>query len=187
MRCDRKKPCDRCVKSGLECMYKTTEQRLTTTAFHSTSGQNTEAASTRPPEGDVDLGKAQHVSILLSTKPSSQPSGHLHPPVSHIWSIYHIFSDNVDPLLKLIHLPSFHHQVLSAIEDVLAMDIGTETLLFAIYFSACVSISNTECVQRFKMEKIEALQRYVHQFSIWVYRLDRSLSFSAILRFPHRL
>lgn len=171
MRCDRGRPCDRCVNSELECMYKPPHQapiQYNSTAPSSLTSQKGDDDSLAGPSQEgvgPSSSRSQYVSTLLSITPSAESSGHLHPPVAQIWSMYQIFSDNVDPLLKLTHLPSFHHQVLSAIEDVLAMDSGTETLLFAIYFSALVSISNTECMQKFKMERIEALSRYVHQFT----------------------
>lgn len=71
----------------------------------------------------------------------------------------HLYVENVDPLVKLFHARSFHQQFLNVVGNWDALDLDTETLLFAIYFAVIVSLSNEDCLDRLKGSKVELLER----------------------------
>jgi hypothetical protein len=83
----------------------------------------------------------------------------LHPPLIQIWTLWHLFVENVDPLLKIFHAPSFNRQILHVVQDLDSMDAGAETLLFSVFHAAIISITDEECLQVLKEPRVELLER----------------------------
>lgn len=105
----------------------------------------------------------QYPSTLLENDPDSisidvKPP---HPTVPQIWVLWTVYTENVDPLYKIFHVPSFHKQLLKAVqEDLQDMDADAETLLFAVYFAATVSLTEEECLEKFNEKRILSLKRH---------------------------
>lgn len=66
----------------------------------------------------------------------------------------------VDPVLKIVHVPSVQRQVVGVIRGRTSLDAPTECLMFAIYYSTVVSISGVECRNEFHEDKNVLLKRY---------------------------
>lgn len=94
--------------------------------------------------------------------PMSVMSGNLdiHPPIRQIFEYWHLFVRRVDPLLKIIHCRTFENTLLKAIDNLQNVGPVTESLLFAIYYSAVGSCTNRECRERFGEAREVLLQRY---------------------------
>lgn len=74
-----------------------------------------------------------------------------------------MYTENVDPLYKIFHAPSFRKELLNvAVHDLQEIDGDIETLLFAVYFAATVTLTNEEWMDKFKERKIVLLKRYRH-------------------------
>lgn len=162
MRCDRQRPCGGCQKSGLACEYR--GRRGTSPALPAPLNISLVEGAPQPSEDVAETTVVLHESIntkcsLLGSEPSTCPTKNLHPNLPHIWSLYSIYAENVDPLIKLIHLRSFHQQLITAAEDLTAIDLDTETLLFAVYFAATTILGDAACVEKFKSTKIDLLKR----------------------------
>ena len=84
----------------------------------------------------------------------------LHPPIAQIFEYWHLFVRRVDPLLKIIHCRTFENTLLKAIQNLQNIGPVTESLLFAIYYSAVGSCTNRECRKRFGENREVLLQRY---------------------------
>ena len=166
MRCDRKKPCLGCQKSGLVCSYSGAQSEATTVSEASKTRadgideDNPEALEASMDDGQQsDSSLEQYPSLLLGTDYHPTATTNLHPSTAQIWALYHVYEENVDPLIKLIHLRSFHQGLLAAVEDLWTVQVETEALLFAIYFAAIVSLSNDDCKEKFKDSKSLLLKR----------------------------
>jgi hypothetical protein len=97
--------------------------------------------------------------VILGTSPISANLSELHPPLVQIWVLYQLYVENVDPLYKLFHAPSFHKDVLHAAQDITLIDAGIETLLFSVYYAAVVSLKNEECLIALKGPREHLLHR----------------------------
>ncbi|EXK24169.1 hypothetical protein FOMG_19090 [Fusarium oxysporum f. sp. melonis 26406] len=84
----------------------------------------------------------------------------LHPPhelASRIWAM---FKANVDPLVKILHLPTMEPIMLEAKDHLDNLSRGIEALMFAIYYSVVTSLTSTDCVGELGETKSILLARY---------------------------
>lgn len=84
----------------------------------------------------------------------------LHPPPAQIGSYWETYKDRVDPILKLIHIPTLEPTILSAANHLPNLSKGFECLLFAVYYGATTSLSGRECLLKLGEEKSVLLSRY---------------------------
>lgn len=101
---------------------------------------------------DVEMSSDSQVeSIETNSKPaflsaSSLPAlGSLHPSPATVIIIWQRFIDNIDPLLKLFHIPSLQRQIVNAIRVLDRVEPYTECQMFAIYYCTVVEMSPDDC------------------------------------------
>lgn len=64
----------------------------------------------------------------------------LHPPQERIMGLWQVFIDSVDPVLKMIHVPTTQRQVLWACHNLDHAPPAFQSLMFSIYYSAVCSL-----------------------------------------------
>jgi len=84
----------------------------------------------------------------------------LHPPPMHIFRLWQTFIDNVNPLLKIFHAPTVQQQILDASADLGKVSKETEVLIFGIYATAIMSLTDQEVKTMFDEEKPVLQARY---------------------------
>ncbi|KAL6161849.1 hypothetical protein ACJBU6_00947 [Exserohilum turcicum] len=84
----------------------------------------------------------------------------LHPPEHQARRLWDVFKDNVESLVKVLHVPSMEPTILSAFANIDKVAKGLETLLFAIYYGAVTSTPNEDCLQQWGEERSVLLSRY---------------------------
>ena len=84
----------------------------------------------------------------------------LHPLPGQIHSYWQTYKENVDPLVKVLHIPTIEPTVLSAASHLSNLSKGFEALLFAIYYGATTSLPPEDCIMKFGEEKQVLLARY---------------------------
>lgn len=84
----------------------------------------------------------------------------LHPVPTTIPLYWQTYKENVDPLVKVLHIPTIEPTVLSAASHLGYLSKGFETLMFAIYYGATTSLSSEACLSNFGEEKQVLLTRY---------------------------
>ncbi|KAF2090122.1 hypothetical protein K490DRAFT_15508, partial [Saccharata proteae CBS 121410] len=84
----------------------------------------------------------------------------LHPPPEQFNMIWEMYKANVDPLVKVIHIPTTEPKILKAMENRNRLPKGMEALLFAIYYAVITSKSAQECRDVFGEEKHTLLAKY---------------------------
>jgi hypothetical protein len=97
-------------------------------------------------------------SLIRSARRSGKPC---HPPLDRLHQLWEIFVSNVDPLTKVVHVPSLRPVVEKAAKNLEDIPRPLEALMFAIYGSAVMSLSEAECGQRFGESRDHLLSRYI--------------------------
>jgi hypothetical protein len=85
----------------------------------------------------------------------------LHPESAHIFKLWQIYLDNVDPLLKVTHASSLQRQVIDAASNIRKVKPAFEALLFSIYCVALKSIAIEDDIETiFGFSKSDLLTRF---------------------------
>ena len=87
-------------------------------------------------------------------------TGSSHPPTEHIHQMWQIFIDNVDPLTKIVHVPSLQPAIQRATTDIERIPRSFEALMFAIYTAAVMSLKDEDCKRRLSEHRDTLLSRY---------------------------
>ncbi|TKA66334.1 hypothetical protein B0A55_10575 [Friedmanniomyces simplex] len=88
----------------------------------------------------------------------------LHPLPSQIAAYWDIFKDRVDPLVKVLHVPTIEPTVLRSASHLSNLSRGFEALLFAIYYGAVTSLTAQDCRAKLNEDKQILLSRYRFAF-----------------------
>jgi hypothetical protein len=98
----------------------------------------------------------------LPSRPAQDFSGTAgaHPPIHRIFEYWQLFVERVDPVLKLIHCPSFAKSLVSVIDHPQATGPMIEPLLFSIYHISVASCSAREARKRFGEDRTALMQQY---------------------------
>ena len=83
-----------------------------------------------------------------------------HPSTIHIVQLWQIYIDNINPLLKITHIPTIQGQVIGATSQLGKAPKNIEALMFAIYVMAITSLEETDVQRMFGEPKRELLGRY---------------------------
>lgn len=84
-----------------------------------------------------------------------------HPPAELIHQLWQTFIENVNPLTKLVHVPSLQPAMEKAIANIERIPRGFEALMFAIYSMAVLSLTEDECRGILGEPRTMLLPRYV--------------------------
>ncbi|KFZ04869.1 hypothetical protein V501_08893 [Pseudogymnoascus sp. VKM F-4519 (FW-2642)] len=84
----------------------------------------------------------------------------LHPLPSQIPFFWDVFMENVDPITKVLHVPTMAKAIKEAKENLDCLSKSIEALLFAIYYSVITSLSQEEVVSNFGTDKSVLIDRY---------------------------
>lgn len=83
-----------------------------------------------------------------------------HPSTIHILQLWQIYIDNINPLLKITHVPTIQGQVIEATSRLDRAPKNIESLMFAIYIMAITSLEDAVVESTFGEPKKELLGRY---------------------------
>jgi hypothetical protein len=88
------------------------------------------------------------------------PVADIHPPAIQILQLWQIYIDNINPLLKITHVPTVQAQIIQATSDLANAPKNIEALMFGIYTMALTSLDDVQVMERFNEPKKEMLGRY---------------------------
>lgn len=98
--------------------------------------------------------------FVLYSQPKSN-NKFRHPPPERIHQLWQIFIENVDPLTKVLHVPSLRPAIQKAARNIATIPRSFEALMFAIYSAAVMSLKDDECKQRLGEPRMTLLSRYI--------------------------
>lgn len=84
--------------------------------------------------------KRVNMGFSFSLNPSLVQTWTLHPPEPRIVALWQVFVDSVDPILKVVHVPTTQQQLGYPCHDLASTPPAFESLMFAIYYSAICSM-----------------------------------------------
>ncbi|KAF4461617.1 fungal specific transcription factor domain-containing [Fusarium albosuccineum] len=96
--------------------------------------------------------------------PSSDPnaSSQKHPSPSQIPFYWQTFVENVDPLIKIFHIPTMNKWIRGIQGRIRSLDPAEEALMFALYFAAVGSMAPTEVQELLGQDKVTLITQYRH-------------------------
>ena len=98
--------------------------------------------------------------FVLSSQSKSNTRSR-HPPPERIHQLWQIFVENVDPLTKVVHVPTLRPAIQEAASNIGTIPRSFEALMFAIYSVAVMSLNDDECKQRLCKPRKTILSRYI--------------------------
>lgn len=108
---------------------------------------------------DTNMNSENHADLLFSSE-TPHPTDDIQPDPVHVFRLWQLFLERVNPLLKIIHAPSMQSYIMDAASDMSKISCNYQALLFAIYNMAVISLSESECVQMFAMRRDRAIARF---------------------------
>ncbi|KAF3037873.1 hypothetical protein E8E11_004033 [Didymella keratinophila] len=84
----------------------------------------------------------------------------LHPSHVQIFRLWQVYSDNINPLVKVTHAPTLQASILDAAVDPKGISHELEALMFSIYCAALITMSEDECRAALGELKAKLLSKY---------------------------
>ncbi|KAK1621480.1 fungal-specific transcription factor domain-containing protein [Colletotrichum phormii] len=134
---------------------------------------NADSPSSLPslPEATIQQPSiANDAGIMNAREPRSGNPQPLHPPPSHAMLLWRMFLDRVNPITKLIHVPSAQRHLVQAMTTPPSLPRDMEVLFFSIYACAVGSMRQEECTRLLGQSRIELLNRFSRTLRTGLYR-----------------
>lgn len=114
------------------------------------------------PDSPNDNGQAigNHHGFIFGLSSQNVDMLSLHPVPQQISVYWQAFKENVDPLVKVLHIPTFDRTIMEASSNLANLPRALEALMFTIYYGAVTSLSGEDCLARFGEGKPVLLARY---------------------------
>jgi hypothetical protein len=93
-----------------------------------------------PHDVSIALEHGDHHGFILGYRSSDVDLKKLHPLPSQLPFIWQIYVENVDPLVKILHVPTMTQTIREATTNLKDISASLEALLFSIYFAAITSM-----------------------------------------------
>ncbi|KAI0525711.1 fungal-specific transcription factor domain-containing protein [Xylaria bambusicola] len=100
-----------------------------------------------------------HSSLILSEGTDGNVEDY-RPSPAHAFRLWQTFLEKVNPLTKVIHVPSVQPKLVEATTDPSSIPKNVDALLFSIYAMGVVALNEKECQQQLGCGKEEAYQRF---------------------------
>lgn len=126
-----------------------------------TSHSYSPVASNSPPstataeELDTDMGLLGNDDMT-----ASYPTAHLWPTSAHVFRLWQIYIDRVNPLSKVIHVPSLQPYLVEACVGMERIPQNIQGLLFAIFTMAIIAMRGEETQEYLGMPRDQAFTRF---------------------------
>lgn len=112
---------------------------------------------------------------------SRRRSRYTHPPTDQIYELWQIFAENVDPLTKVVHVPSLQSALEKATNNIPGLPRSFNALMFAMYSTAVLSLNENECQDRFAQSRSSLLSHYVAATKVALARADFTSSTNIVV------
>ncbi|KAF2822360.1 hypothetical protein CC86DRAFT_469750 [Ophiobolus disseminans] len=108
----------------------------------------------------TNAASSSHQGFIFGYSSTSVDMQALHPSEQQAREFWDIFKENVDTLMKVLHIPTFEPVFLNAIAHLDTCSRGLEALLFVIYYGAVTSTQNEDCLEKWGEDRATLLGRY---------------------------
>jgi hypothetical protein len=83
-----------------------------------------------------------------------------HPSAIQIFQLWQIYINNVNPLIRISHVPTLQGQIISASANLSKIPKPLEALMFSIYFVTVLSMTDQEVQSTFGDDRTMLLTKY---------------------------
>ncbi|KAL5606636.1 hypothetical protein BROUX41_003033 [Berkeleyomyces rouxiae] len=112
----------------------------------------------------VASGTASHCGFFFGCRSSSVDLSKLRPRTSDIPFLWKTYCTNVEPVVRVIHVPTWSMVINHVQMGNATLSIQKEAMLFAFYFAAITSLEDEEIEKRFNASKERLLAQYRFAF-----------------------
>lgn len=110
---------------------------------------------------DLDLDASDDdFDYVLNSQPNSGRRSY-HPSTERIHQLWQVFVENIDPLTKVVHVPTLRPAIQKAASNTRTVPRSFEALMFSIYSAAVMSLKEDECKQKFGEPRKSLLSGYI--------------------------
>ncbi|KAK3392758.1 fungal-specific transcription factor domain-containing protein [Podospora didyma] len=101
-----------------------------------------------------------HQSFILGYRSADVDLRPLHPLPSQIPFIWQVYQENVDPILKVLHVPTVTKLIRGLRDNMDTLTPATEALMFSIYYASLTSLDEDEVRMNFGADKDDLAKKY---------------------------
>ncbi|KAJ4984736.1 fungal specific transcription factor domain-containing protein [Stagonosporopsis vannaccii] len=109
---------------------------------------------------DSSEQSGQHQGFIFGLSSTSVDMRALHPAPEVALQFWEAYKDTVEPLIKVLHIPTFEPTFKDALVHPEKVSKGLESLLFAIYYGAVTSSTDEDCLQLCGEDRPSLLNKY---------------------------
>ncbi|KAL5359723.1 fungal-specific transcription factor domain-containing protein [Aspergillus floccosus] len=113
-----------------------------------------------PESNSTSTHSANHDGFLFGFYSLSHSLRGFHPPPEKVLVMWNIYSENVAPLVAVVHKPSAQQLFANAAQSFDLLDKNSEALLLAMCLVSIISLTNEQCVSLLGEERDAAVSRY---------------------------
>lgn len=84
----------------------------------------------------------------------------LYPPFQIFTKLWEIYVDRIDPMMKILHLPTFWPLISNGLRDPQGLPKSLEAVMFAVYLATISTLKEDECQNLFGVQKSVMYSRY---------------------------
>ena len=98
--------------------------------------------------------------LLFGSPKTAVDISSLHPAPVQIFRLWQLYLENVDPLLKVTHIPSLQGRIIEAASSVFNITPTFEALMFSIYAMSVTTLDDDDCLAMFSTSRDDLLAQY---------------------------
>lgn len=107
-----------------------------------------------------DRSGGDHHAFVLGYSSADVNLRPLHPLPSQIPYMWQVYQENVDPVVKILHVPTVEKLVKETRKNLDSLTPGNEALMFAIYFAAITSMDEEDTKKNFGVDRPRLVSQY---------------------------
>jgi hypothetical protein len=124
-------------------------------------------------DSEVTPPQEEEVNLSFSADSHSPASfDNVTPAPVQVFKLWQVFIERVNPLTKLIHVPTLQPLVFEASTDHSKIPHNAQALLYAIYFVSTVALTEVEAIQILNLPREDALKRFASGVKIALTRAN---------------
>ncbi|KAH0497906.1 hypothetical protein TgHK011_005188 [Trichoderma gracile] len=110
--------------------------------------------------GSDELTPDNNADLVLSADVFNTNVDDLQPDPIHIFRLWQLYLDRVNPIFKVIHVPTLQPVIMEAATNMSALPLHQQALLFSIFAMASLSMTSAESIQTLGMSREAAIQKF---------------------------
>lgn len=112
------------------------------------------------PESALASHSSQHQGFLFAYRSVEADLSKFHPPPSQVLYMWKTYQENVEPLVKVLHVPSMDRLFQGIVGQTVDLSPGNEALVFSIYYATITSLEDQDVQAHLGSPKAHLLSRY---------------------------